>query len=56
MDNQELINELRSCAAELEKLASSSDLAEKTASVSGVASSSERTDYINGVLRGLGID
>lgn len=54
--NDALIQELHACAAELTKIANSdsADL-EKMASVTTAPVSSERTDYLAGVMSGLGL-
>lgn len=56
MDNKEqLINDLRNCAAELTKIANETPEMEKKASADTVVSS-ERSDYMNGVMQGLGLE
>lgn len=56
-DNQELITAMRDCASLLTKLANNESLAmEKTASADVHPASSARTDYMMGVMEGLGIE
>ena len=56
-DNQELITAMRDCASLLTKLANNESLAmEKTASADVHPASSARTDYMMGVMEGLGLE
>ena len=57
MSNYEdaLVKELRDCASELTKIANSEVDLEKMASTQGTPASSNRHDYLTGVLEGLGI-
>lgn len=56
-DNQELITAMRDCASLLTKLANDESFAmEKTASADVHPASSARTDYMMGVMEGLGLE
>lgn len=57
MDNkEELINELRDCAAELVKMANDETLVKKASTESTNAVKTERIEYMEGLMKGLGLE
>lgn len=53
--DNDLINDLRACAAELKAAAEADVDLQKMASVDAPAASTSRSDYLTGVIEGLGI-
>ena len=55
-DNSQLISELRDCADTLVKLAQEEQEMDKTASCYGTPASESRSEYMQGVMSGLGLE